>query len=634
MERSLKWSDMNNKIQICDQLGFCGGVRNAVWKSVLSVEKNKKVVVFGDLIHNDRVLHELKLNNIEIIKDFDYITQETRVIIPAHGITKENLGILQSKTSDIIDMTCPMVVNMRKELIHLSNHCKYVILLGRKNHTEIVGAVSFTKQNNVILIESLNELKNVMENDKNMQCMNDQIGLISQTTASSSEFYKIRDWLIERQNKDICVCDTLCPTVITRQKKAACYAEESSAIIVVGDKRSSNTYSLYEKSKEINPTSYLLTSNQPIHLKEEEKKSLQQAKNITILAGTSSPYYILEETVEALKNTLENHSLEQIPAIVIFGPTGVGKTDFSEEIAEHLNGEIINYDSMQVYKHLCIGTARPKQCEQKVPHHLFGYIDPANRTTVASYQKDAIKKLKEIVQKKKIPILVGGSYLYVSSLIDGLFTMPTTENKTDVRDKILHQTEKNGLHYMYNQLLSVDEKAARKIHSNDKKRILRALEVYYLTGKPISELQSENTEKAPFFFVKLGLLRKPEIVYNRIQMRIESMLKEGLLDEIKWLLDQGYEQALYEIKAHGYREMVEYVKNKCTLQEAMYNMELNTKHYAKRQLTWLRQRSDFHLLNIDTEESTYSTKTAIEMIQLSLKHALIQYTFDKPNVRS
>lgn len=617
---------MHSRIQICEELGFCGGVRNAVWKSVLSIERNKEIIIFGNLIHNDRVLHELHLNNVQIVKDLQHIHPNSRVIIPAHGITKENVALLHERTQDIIDMTCPMVVNMRNKLIHLSHICDLVILLGRKNHTEIVGAISFSQKDKILVIESLQDLVTSNTLDQILKHTTKcKVGLISQTTASSNEFNTVRHWLTAKNNISIHIENTLCPTVMKRQKNADKYARISDAVIVVGDRRSSNTYSLYEIAQSINSHSYFVPSNYPMVL--DETETLLKAKSISILAGTSSPYYVLDETVESLQQILSEHVTKEA-VIVIYGPTAVGKTQFTEILSQKISSEIINFDSMQVYKHLFIGTARPNQELSGVPQHLFGYIDPNQRISVADYQKDAIQKIQEVFQHNRIPILVGGSYLYASSLIDGLFEMEQEKNFSEVRLRLFQECQEMSLYEMYNRLLKIDPQAAQKIHPNDKKRILRALEVYELTGKPISLLQRESTKKAPFFFIKLGLLRSPDVIYSRIHNRTKTMFHQGLLKEVQWLLDNGYKEALYEIKAHGYRECIEYLEKKRALEETMELMEKNTRHYAKRQLTWLRQRSDFHLLNLDAFSDVQSIgSSALKMIEMAKKHSQIQNTF-------
>ncbi|MCK5848802.1 MAG: tRNA (adenosine(37)-N6)-dimethylallyltransferase MiaA [Caldisericia bacterium] len=615
---------MNNKIHICENLGFCGGVRNAVWNCVISIEKDKRVVVFGDLIHNDRVLLELKMNGVEIVKDIDLITPKTRVIIPAHGTTKENLLKIHQKTEDIIDMTCPMVINMKKNLINLANKCDLVILIGRKNHTEIVGAVSFANKERILLVESLEELKNSTDFFNLLKHKHTKkiIGLISQTTASSSIFFEIQSWLEQDANVKLKVFNTLCPTVIDRQNNANKLANESDGIAVVGDRRSSNTYSLYEIAKKVNPNSYLVTSNHPIQIDENSKTILEHCSSISILAGTSSPYYVLDETVESLTKLLSAKNKTH-PVIVVYGPTAVGKSSFAEKLAESINGEIVNYDSMQVYKHLSIGTAKPNLLETNVPMHLFDYLSPKERVTVASYQKRALETIHEIHSRSSTPILVGGSYLYISSLIDGLFEMESGNNTKEVRKILFEETDKKGLPHMYNKLLSVDIESAKRIHSNDKKRILRALEVFEITGEPISKLQRTKTKKPAFFSIKFGLLRKPETIYSRIHQRTDLMIKNGLLNEVKWLVENNFSDSINEIKAHGYRELIKHVKGEISLEDALLEMEQNTRHYAKRQLSWLRQRSDFHLINLDASTKEKTIDTANEMINIALKHSSI-----------
>ncbi|MDD4614401.1 MAG: tRNA (adenosine(37)-N6)-dimethylallyltransferase MiaA, partial [Caldisericia bacterium] len=506
--------------------------------------------------------------------------------------------------------------------------CDLVILLERKNHTEIVGAISFSQKDKILVIESLEDLQSstIFRNTllTHPQC---NIGLISQTTASSNVFFNIQQWLQAKTDLSLTVMNTLCPTVIKRQKNAEKYARLSDAIIVVGDRRSSNTYSLYEIALSINSQSYFIPSNSTIE--EKEKKYLQKAQSISILAGTSSPYYVLDETLESLHQTISEQPSKK-PVVVMYGPTAVGKTSFTERFAKKYSCEIINFDSMQVYEHLYIGTARPKQEDSSIPQHLFGYVNPRNRITVAAYQKKAISTIQDVLQRNRIPILVGGSYLYVSSLIDGLFDMKPDTNSKEVRETLSQENQEIGLYEMYNRLLAVDPEAAQRIHANDQKRILRALEVYELTGKPISLLQKESTEKAPFFFVKFGLLRNPEEIYSRIHRRTKNMFENGLLEEVQWLLDQGYKEAIYEIKAHGYRECIEYLEGKMPYEATIELMEKNTRHYAKRQLTWLRQRSDFHLLNLDACSDVETiVSSALHITKLSMSHSFIQGAFDQ-----
>jgi tRNA dimethylallyltransferase len=601
------------KYKICEDIGFCGGVRSAIWTSVLSVEKGKKVVIFGNLIHNERVLQELSLNHVSTATSFDQITAQTRVIIPAHGITKENLAQLGQITDDVVDMTCPMVIKLRKHLVQLTAKGYTVILLGKKNHPEIVGAVSFANKDKILIVENKEELSSYDLN-------HEKYALLSQTTSNSKVFSEIVDYLRQFPDLEIEIHNTLCPTVCYRQNFASNLPLESDVVIVIGDSRSSNTLSLYEISKTKNPTTFLVESSVPYHLEPAQIEKINQANQISILAGTSSPSYTIDELKEYIDQKMTKGKTFK-PVIVLFGPTAVGKTETAENLAEKMGGEIINCDSMQIYKRLNIGTAKPDIINTRVPYHLVDIVDPDHHFSAAKFRKLANEKIEDIFLRNKVPIVAGGSYLYLESLIDGLFEMEPSNQTKEIRENLDKELAMSGLSFLFEELKKVDPKASNHINQNDQKRILRALEVYRTTGEPISKLQIEKTRPLPFFFIKIGLVRSMNHLYSRINDRVFNMIQEGVLVEVQNLMDNGYGDDIEYIKAHGYRELMQALQNKITLPEALETMKRNTRHYSKRQMSWLRQRSDFHLLNLDagdSKEMIQSIQTMIQKIQTLL----------------
>ena len=594
------------KYKICEDIGFCGGVRSAIWTSVLSVEKGKQVVIFGNLIHNERVLRELSYNHISIECSLSKITPNTRVIIPAHGITKSNLENLQQLTTDVIDMTCPMVIKFRKHLVQLTNKDYTVILLGKKNHPEIVGAVSFADCQKIIIVENEQELST-------HQLLPGKYAVLSQTTADSKIFSKIVSYLQKKPELELEIHTTLCPTVCYRQNFADTLPSESDIVLVIGDSRSSNTLSLYAISKDNNPNTYLIESSQSYFLDPFQTEQLKQANQIAILAGTSSPSYVIDEMKEYINQKLDKeHKLQ--PVIVLFGPTAVGKTDTAESLSEKINGEIINCDSMQIYKLMNIGTAKPNLLKTKVPYHAIDIVYPDNHFSAAKYRKIANESISSILARGNVPVIAGGSYLYLESLIDGLFEMESSPRQQIIRDKLEEIVKEEGLGALFQKLQLVDPLAASHINQNDQKRIIRALEVFETTGQTISQLQTEKTIPLPYFFIKIGLVRSTKHLYQRINQRVDDMMSEGVLDEVKLLIEKGYGDDIEFTKAHGYRELMYVVQNKLTLPEALETMKLNTRHYSKRQMSWLRQRSDFHLLNLEAGNSHEMVDSIIDLI--------------------
>ena len=292
--------------------------------------------------------------------------------------------------------------------------------------------------------------------------------------------------------------------------------------------------------------------------------------------------------------------LDKIKTIVIVGPTASGKTDLSIKIAKEFNGEIISADSMQVYKGLEIASAAPTQEEQSgIQHYFVGNKEPDSQFTVCDFVNEANEIIIDINKRNKLPIIVGGTGLYIDSLINNIdFGINSTEN---IREELNKKVDEIGLDFLYKELLMIDKDYAEKISINDKKRIIRALEIYYSTGKTmtIRHEQSKNKEKLinPLL---IGInFKNREILYDRINNRVDLMLKNGLLEEAK----KSYQNKNFcgAAQAIGHKELYNYFENVCTLNEVSENLKMQTRRYAKRQLTWFRKNKDINWLYADEE---------------------------------
>lgn len=277
------------------------------------------------------------------------------------------------------------------------------------------------------------------------------------------------------------------------------------------------------------------------------------------------------------------------PVIAIVGPTASGKTDLSLYLAKELRGEIISADSMQVYKGLDIGTAKIEPEKRAVPHHLLDVVEPNERFNVADYKELATEAIELIYKRGNRPIFVGGTGLYLQAVLDGLL-FPEPQRDERLRKNLLAQAEELGNEYLYRRLLSCDEEAAQKIHPNDIRRIIRALEVYIKTGVPLSKLQADHKAIEPQYeALWIGLTAERDILYKRVDDRIDEMLNQGLLEEVTKLYKEGLNPASTAYQALGYKEMIWYLKGFATMSEAIRILKRDTRHYAKRQLSWFRR---------------------------------------------
>ena len=301
--------------------------------------------------------------------------------------------------------------------------------------------------------------------------------------------------------------------------------------------------------------------------------------------------------------------------VVICGPTASGKTSLSIELAKKINGQIISADSMQIYDEMDIGTAKPTKEEmQGIKHYLIGNVKPTNRYSVSEYKKDATNAIEETIQDNKFPIIVGGTGLYVNSLIYGI-DYPEIETDLEYRKKLEEIAEKEGLNKLYNMAKEIDEKAMEKISPNDQKRILRVLEIYNQTGKTKTELEIESRKNGVKYDFRVFAIDMPrEILYERINKRVDIMLENGLLEEVKRLYKKYGEELYTSIQAIGYKEVIDYINGKYTKEEMIEKIKMETRRYAKRQLTWFRKIENITWLN-----GLNDTQSNIDIILENLK---------------
>ena len=300
--------------------------------------------------------------------------------------------------------------------------------------------------------------------------------------------------------------------------------------------------------------------------------------------------------------------MQKNKVIVICGPTASGKTALSIELAKQISGEIVSCDSMQIYKDMDIGTAKPTPDEmQGIKHYLIGHVSPEERYSVADYKADAKKAIKEIIEKGKMPIVVGGTGLYLDSLIYEI-EYQDIQLDEEYRKQLEEEVEEKGLEELYKRAKQIDEKAIEKISPNDKKRILRILEIYHATGKTKTEQEIESRKKEVEYDYKVYALDwDRQKLYDRINKRVDMMMEQGLIEEVKQILDK-YHTFPTAMQGLGYKEVVEYLEGKLTKEEMVEKIKMETRRYAKRQLTWFRKNKQTIWLNAeDTIQNNVDT---------------------------
>ncbi len=311
--------------------------------------------------------------------------------------------------------------------------------------------------------------------------------------------------------------------------------------------------------------------------------------------------------------------MNKIFTIIVVGPTASGKTSLGVELAKRFNGEVVSADSMQIYKEMSVATAKPTAEEmQGVPHHMIDFVSPDENYSVALYKDEAMKIIQDISSRGKIPVIVGGTGLYVSTLIDNIefFDIQTD---MELRERLMKRAEEEGTESLYDELKKIDPQAAEKIHENNSKKIIRALEVYYQTGKTITDQVERSKGKGAVLDpVIIGLNAKDrQVLYDRINLRVDYMVKDGLVEEAKRFY--GLFERNTANQAIGYKELIPYLNGEEELNESLERLKMQTRRYAKRQLTWFRKIDNVNWINIDEYSKSDLIDEAAKIIEKTMK---------------
>ena len=280
--------------------------------------------------------------------------------------------------------------------------------------------------------------------------------------------------------------------------------------------------------------------------------------------------------------------MDKPKVIVICGPTASGKTSLSISLAKKINGEIVSCDSMQIYKEMDIGSAKPTVEEmQEIKHYFVDFVSPEKRYSVSEYKEDASKAIEEIINKGKTPIIVGGTGLYLNSLI---YNIQYNEMEVDLnyRRELEKEAEEYGLEVLYNRAKEIDPEAMEKVSANDKKRITRVLEIYNATGRNKTELEKKSRKEVPYNYLIFGINMERSILYDRINKRVDIMLEQGLIEEVKNLINK-YSNMPTAMQGLGYKEVKEFLDGNISKEEMIEKIKMETRRYAKRQITWFKR---------------------------------------------
>lgn len=306
------------------------------------------------------------------------------------------------------------------------------------------------------------------------------------------------------------------------------------------------------------------------------------------------------------------------PLIILTGPTAVGKTSLSIQLAKRIGGEIISADSMQVYKGMDVGSAKilPEEMDG-VPHHLIDVLEPWEDFNVVVFQKKCRECMEGIYERGHIPILTGGTGFYIQAVLRDIDFTENQEN-TKYREDLAELAEKEGAEYLHQMLAQVDPKAAEVIPAGNIKRTIRALEYFHLTGEKISdhnerEAAKENAYNACYFVLN----DDRSLLYDRIEKRVDEMLAKGLVEEVKGLVEKGCTRDMVAMQGLGYKEIVDYLEGRCTLEEAVYVIKRDTRHFAKRQLTWFRREKD--VIWVDKQAFSYENEKILEFMMQNMQ---------------
>lgn len=300
--------------------------------------------------------------------------------------------------------------------------------------------------------------------------------------------------------------------------------------------------------------------------------------------------------------------------IILTGPTAVGKTALSVELAKRIGGEIVSADSMQVYKYMDIGSAKIRKEEMDgIPHHLIDFLMPEEEFNVVRFKQSAREALEGIYERGHIPIVAGGTGFYIQALLYDI-EFSKEEDHSDIRKRLEAEAEQYGAEYLHRRLAEVDPASAQVIHPNNRKRVIRALEFWELNGYPISQHNEQQRQrKSPYAFCYFVLTDERACLYERIEKRVDSMLEEGLVEEVERLKAMGCHSRMVSMQGLGYKEILDYLDGNCTLDEAVYRIKRDTRHFAKRQLTWFSRERD--VLWINKKDYDYSDIRILEYME-------------------
>lgn len=314
--------------------------------------------------------------------------------------------------------------------------------------------------------------------------------------------------------------------------------------------------------------------------------------------------------------------MEKKPMVILTGPTAVGKTALSIRLAKEINGAVISADSMQVYRHMDIGSAkiRPEEM-QGVKHYLIDILEPEEEFHVVRFVEEAKAALEEIYRNGQIPIIAGGTGFYIQALLYDI-NFDGQDCDADYRRELEQIAEEKGAEYLHQMLEEVDAESAKAIHANNTKRVIRALEFYHVSGKKISEHnETEHQKESPYNFAYFVLTDERERLYKRIEARVDAMMEEGLLDEVRLLKERGTTKEMVSMQGLGYKEILTYLDGEISLERAVYLIKRDTRHFAKRQLTWFRRERD--VIWFDKEQYAYQEDAILADMLTILKEKAI-----------
>lgn len=304
--------------------------------------------------------------------------------------------------------------------------------------------------------------------------------------------------------------------------------------------------------------------------------------------------------------------------IVIVGPTASGKTAMGINLAKEINGEIISADSMQIYKYMDIGTAKPSSEEMDgIKHYLIDEVNPGDEFSVVKFKELALQYIKEIINKGKTPIILGGTGLYINSLVHNI-EFSDAQVDWEYRNFLQKESKEKGNEYIHSLLMEIDQTTGEKLHVNDSKRIIRALEVFKTSGKPISyHLEVSRLEAPEYNFLIFGLTMDRKLLYDRINLRVDKMIEQGLVNEVKSIVEKGYDGSRLPMQAIGYKEIIRSFKGECTLEEAVEIIKMESRRFAKRQLTWFRRLENVDWFEMDKEDNREILKKIQDVLESS-----------------